>query len=124
MEFGVAERGGDRRGWALIFDISTAIVNVSSTDVQALAAMSARDLDKSAIGPVVIIASRDSMFGLGRMFQTYSDISGRTNVGVVRSKEDAQRWLTETETSIQSHNLNQTAPSTSGPTGGPHPPRR
>jgi hypothetical protein len=93
MEFAAAERVGEHRNWALIFDASGAVVNVSSADVQRLAQIAAQGSNTAPVGPVVIIASDAAMFGLSRMYQTYSDISGRTNVEVVRSKEEAQRWL-------------------------------
>jgi hypothetical protein len=95
MEFAVTERAGERRSWALIFDTSRGTVNVSSTDVRSLAAFSSGDLKNSPIGPVVIIASELALYGLSRMYQTYSEMSGRTNVGVVKSKQEAQRWLAE-----------------------------
>jgi hypothetical protein len=93
MAFAAAQRVGERRAWALIFDISGAIVNLSSADVQEAAEFSAQ----SPIGPVAIIASENAVFGLARMFQTYSDISGRDNVGVFRTFDEAQSWLSNEE---------------------------
>jgi hypothetical protein len=70
-------------------------VNVTSTEVQKLAALAAQGVKGSPIGPVVIIASTPATFGLSRMYQSYADIAGRRNVGVVRSLEEAQAWLAE-----------------------------
>jgi hypothetical protein len=93
LQFAAAERSGERRGWALIFDTSQAVVNVTAADIQNLAALAADDSSRSPIGPLLIIASTPAMFGLSRMYQSYASIAGRTNVRVCRSMEEAQRWL-------------------------------
>ncbi len=93
LEFAAAQRGGERRAWALIFDASRAVLNVTAADVQNLAALAADHLTRSPIGPVLIIASTPATFGLSRMFQSYSSIAGRTNVRVFRSMDEAQDWL-------------------------------
>jgi hypothetical protein len=93
LEFASVERSGEHRAWALIFDASEGIVNVTTADVQRLAGLATQDGKGPPIGPVVIIASTPATFGLSRMFQSYSHIAGRKNVGVVRSMEEAQSWL-------------------------------
>jgi hypothetical protein len=93
LAFAAAERSGERRAWPLIFDTSQAVLNVTAADVQNLAALAAEDLTRSPLGPVLIIASMPAIFGLSRMFQSYSSIAGRTNVRVFRSMDEAQDWL-------------------------------
>lgn len=86
-------RVAETRTWPVLFDVTEATVNFSSDDVRKLADHTGQESRKSPFGPVAIIASDDERFGLGRMFQTYSGFMGRSNVGVFRTREAAQKWL-------------------------------
>jgi hypothetical protein len=93
MAFVAAARAGEQRSWAFIFDTSGAVIDLSSADVQSVAEFTAAEFQKSPIGPVALIASDVAIFGISRMFQAYSSASGRPNVGVFRTLEEAQSWL-------------------------------
>jgi len=89
----MAHRGGPHRTDTMIFDISGGTVRVTPEEVRKLAYLAAQELGTTPIGPVVIIAPEPAGFGFGRMYQSYASAAGRENVGVVRSMEEAQRWL-------------------------------
>ena len=93
MAFVAAARAGEHRSWAFIFDTSGAVIDLSAADVQSVADFAADEFQKSPIGPVALIASDSAIFGIGRMYQSYSSASGRPNVGVFKTLEEAQRWL-------------------------------
>jgi hypothetical protein len=93
MAFVKASRIGERRSWAFILDTSGAAVAASSADLQNIADFAAEEFKKSAIGPVAFVSSDPGTFGMGRVYQAYSSASGRSNVGVFKTLDDAQRWL-------------------------------
>jgi hypothetical protein len=95
MAFVAAARAGECRNWAFLFDFDTSGVGIdlSSAEVQSVANFAAAEFQKSPIGPVAFIASDIAAFGMSRMYQAYSSASGRTNVGVFKTLEEAQRWL-------------------------------
>jgi hypothetical protein len=97
MAFVAAARAGEQRSWAFIFDTTGAVIDLSSTEVQSVADFAAAEFQKSPIGPVALIATDPAVFGIGRMYQAYSSASGRTNVGVFKTLDDAQRWLSRTK---------------------------
>jgi hypothetical protein len=88
-----AFRGRDTRLTPILFDLAGATISVSAAEVAALAQMMALEMKKAPMGPVALIADRDEVFGLGRMFQSYSVASGRPDVGVFRDLTAAERWL-------------------------------
>lgn len=94
IDFGRTHRSGERRTWALIFDATGAVVNVTSADVRSLAALAAAK-DQALTGPLAIVASHSGSFGLSRMYQAYSELNGRTNVGVFRSMGHAREWIAQ-----------------------------
>jgi len=98
MAFVAAARAGECRSWAFIFnfDPSGAVIDLSSAEVQSVANYAAAEFQKSPIGPVAFITSDVATFGMSRMYQAYSSASGRTNVGVFKTADEAQRWLSQT----------------------------
>jgi hypothetical protein len=93
MAYVKASRVGERRSWAYILDTSGATVMASTADLQSIADFAAEEFKKSGIGPVALVSSDPETFGMGRMYQAYSSASGRSNVGVFKTLDDAQRWL-------------------------------
>jgi hypothetical protein len=80
-----------------IFDTTGAVIDLSSAEVQSVADFAAAEFRKSPIGPVALIATDLAVFGISRMYQAYSSASGRTNVGVFKTLDEAQRWLSRTK---------------------------
>jgi hypothetical protein len=93
MAYMKAQRIGERRSWAFILDTSGATVSASSADLQNIASFAAEEFKKSGIGPVAFVTSDPATFGMGKVYQAYSSASGRRNVGVFRTLDEAQRWL-------------------------------
>jgi hypothetical protein len=92
--FSRAYRSGERRSWAMIFDATGAVIRVASADMRDLAAFAAAK-PQGLTGPVAIVAPTSGTFGLSRMYQTFSELNGRTNVGVFRSLEKAREWIAQ-----------------------------
>ena len=86
-------RGSETRLTPILFDLTSATIKVSAAEVAALAQMMALEMKKAPIGPVALIATDAEVFGLGRMFQSYSTASGRPHVGVFRDLSAAEQWL-------------------------------
>ena len=86
-------RGGDTRLTPILFDLTEAAVNVSAADVASLAGMMALEMKKAPLGPVALIATSDEVFGLARMYKSYSSATGRPHVGVFRDLSAAEKWL-------------------------------
>ena len=93
MDFIVASRSGYLRNTAFVFDISGATITLSGDELRQLAAYAASQDRTSPMGPVAFISSDPGAFGAGRMYQSYSIAEGRKNVGVFRTMDDAQAWL-------------------------------
>jgi hypothetical protein len=93
LNVAVEHRTGDRRAWAVIYDMSDALVDLSSDDVRRAADRVSSDDRTAPIGPAAIVAPSPETFGLGRMFQSYSVLLGRKNVGVFHAIADARAWL-------------------------------
>jgi hypothetical protein len=90
----VAEyRGGERRTWAFLYDLSWAVLSFSADEVRQLADYVTREAGKSPVGPTAVIATDDAVYGMSRMYQAYSEMAGRPHVGVFRTREEAQQWL-------------------------------
>ena len=86
-------RSGEQRRTPFILDLTEATLKLSADDVYMLAEKMAGEMKRSPIGPVAVIATADEVFGIGRMYQAYSDIAGRPQVGVFRDIAAAERWL-------------------------------
>ena len=93
MKFIGENRAGEKRHYAFLFDVSAATVTLSGDEMHQLAAYAAAEARKGPIGPLAFISTNPAVFGMGRMFQSYSDAEGRRNVGVFRTLDDAQAWL-------------------------------
>jgi hypothetical protein len=86
-------RSGDARLKPIFFDLTEATVGASDVDVASLAGMTALELKKGPMGPLGLIATSDEVFGMARMYQSYSLALGRRDVGVFRDLSAAERWL-------------------------------
>jgi hypothetical protein len=93
----VTHRFGENRLWPFVLDLSRATMNLSSEEIRSLAQTVGAASRTSPVGPVAIVASEELVFGLGRMFQTYSDLQGRSHVGVFRSRDEARSWLSSVD---------------------------
>jgi hypothetical protein len=93
MDFITNQRAGERRSWAFIIDTSHSSLELPSEELWKVADFAGAEFAKSPMGPVAIIASEPAQYGLSRMYQSYSEITGRKNVGVFRTLDEAQRWL-------------------------------
>jgi hypothetical protein len=91
MDFIVAQRSGDQRGYA--FDVSAATTRLSGDEMGQLAAYAAGEARKSPMGPVALISTDPYAYGICRMYQSYSAAEGRKSVGVFHTMEEAQTWL-------------------------------
>ena len=88
-----SHRGGANRLTPILFDLTEASLHVSAADVASLAETTALEMRRAPLGPVALIATNDELFGLGRMYQSHSAASGRSQVGVFRDQGAAERWL-------------------------------
>lgn len=86
-------RGSDTRLMPILFDLADATISVSGAEVASLAEMMALEMKKAPLGPLALIAASDEVFGMARMYQSYSTASGRPHVGVFRDLGAAERWL-------------------------------
>ena len=86
-------RAGERRLQPILLDLSEATLSFSADDVAALAEERARENKRSPLGPLAVAATADEVYGLGRMFKSYSDANSRPYVGVFRDKLTAEDWL-------------------------------
>ena len=93
--FITTSRRGDQREDAFLFDITAASLSLSGEEMRQLAVFAAEEARKSPMGPVAFISAAAGAFGLSRVYQAYSAVEGRRNVGVFRTLEDAQAWLAD-----------------------------
>src|SRR5262245_4249725 len=93
MDFIVSNRSGDQRESAFLFDVTAASLTLSGDEMRQLATYAADEARKSPMGPVAFISAAAGAFGLSRVYQAYSAVEGRRNVGVFRTLADAQKWL-------------------------------
>jgi hypothetical protein len=94
-KFITASRGGDQRDYAFLFDVTAASLSLSGEEMRQLANFAAEEARKSPMGPVALISAAAGAFGLSRVYQAYSAVEGRRNVGVFRTLEDARAWLAD-----------------------------
>lgn len=90
-------RAGERRSMPILLDLTEATLTFSPADVASLAENRAAENKRSSLGPLALVATTDEPFGISRMFKSYSDVNGRTRVGVFRDAPTAQRWLQSLE---------------------------
>ena len=93
--FITANRSGDKREYAFLLDVTAASLSLSGEEMRQLAAYAAEEARKSPMGPVAFISAAAGAFGLSRVYQAYSAVEGRRNVGVFRTLEDARAWLAD-----------------------------
>lgn len=90
-----ASRSGDQREYAFLFDVSAVSLSLSGEEMRQLAVFAAEEARQSPMGPVAFISAAAGAFGLSRVYQAYSAVEGRRNVGVFRTLEDARAWLAD-----------------------------
>ena len=93
--FITTSRRGDQREYAFLFDVTAVSLSLSGEEMRQLAAFAAEEARKSPMGPVAFISAAAGAFGLSRVYQAYSAVEGRRNVGVFRTLEDARAWLAD-----------------------------
>lgn len=86
-------RSGEGRLTPFIFDVTEAVLDFSAGETRDLAERLAGEMKSAPLGPIAVVAVSDEVFGVGRMFQSYSNIAGRPQVGVFRDRAAAERWL-------------------------------
>ncbi|HSQ85074.1 MAG TPA: hypothetical protein VLM43_10140 [Desulfobacterales bacterium] len=71
-------------------------VQLTSEEVIKIATFGPRTEGKREIGKTALVAHKDILFGLSRMFETHSDmVNSPYPVMVFRSIEQAYKWLVE-----------------------------
>jgi hypothetical protein len=95
----VIERFGDsERAKNLIYSIgdftNSATINIRTENVKKIGATARDLLDRNSSLLFVVVAPSDLAFGLGRMWEAYSDVSG-DNVHIFRERAKADHWLNE-----------------------------
>jgi hypothetical protein len=94
QEFVRTVRTGPQREWRLLFDLTAATIGLSSGQVHSLAAQVGGTLQRE--GPrasVAIIAPTDELYGMMRMYQILCENQGITEIGVFRSRAEAEASL-------------------------------
>jgi len=86
-------RSSGTRLTPILIDVTDATVSVSAAEVASLAGTVASEMKNAPLGPVALIATSDEVFGMARMYQSYSTASGRPQVGVFRDLSAAELWL-------------------------------
>lgn len=81
----------------VIWDLTdTTEVQFASEEVEKIATFEPRINGKRALGKTAIVAQKDILFGLSRMFESHSNIANSPYpVMVFRSIELAYKWLDE-----------------------------
>jgi len=76
--------------------IDTTEVQVASEEVETIAKFGPRYEGKRALGKTAIVAQKDILFGLSRMFEIHSNIKEAPYpIMVFRSMGEAHQWLDE-----------------------------
>ena len=76
--------------------IDTTEVQVTSEEVETIAKFGPRYEGKRALGKTAIVAQKDILFGLSRMFEIHSNIKEAPYpIMVFRSMGEAHQWLDE-----------------------------
>ena len=81
----------------VIWDMTdTTEVQFTSEEVIKIATFGPRTEGKRELGKTALVAQKDILFGLSRMFETHSDmVNSPYPVMVFRSMEQAYKWLVE-----------------------------
>jgi hypothetical protein len=89
-------RAGEQREWALLFDATSATTDISGGQVRALAMVVGSALRREGTrAPVAIVAANDALFGVMRMYQTLCEEEGFSDIGVFRTRGEAEKWLAQ-----------------------------
>jgi hypothetical protein len=84
--------------WSPGLDVLLDFRGVTDFDLSASQAQHAAELftaEGAVIGDgrVAIVADRDLVYGMGRMWQAFSEASSPTEVGIFRTLAEAESWL-------------------------------
>ena len=80
-------------GYPEIFDASDASTNLTSAQIQQIADRVTSMMKADRFGPTAIIANKDSLFGMARMLETFSELEGGPLFGVFRTLDEGMKWL-------------------------------
>ena len=96
--FITTHRVGDRLRWPLLFDASATTTDIEADEVEQLAqaAFRANEERGETRAPLALIAPEDpAAYRLMCRYQTLCEEKGIGATKVFRSREDAERWLTD-----------------------------
>jgi hypothetical protein len=89
-------RTGDHRDWPLLFDAALATTHITAGQVRSLAvAVGSTVRLEGTRAPVAIVAGHDDVFGVMRMYQTLCEGEGFNDIGVFRTRDEAETWLAQ-----------------------------
>ena len=87
-------RTGDRRGWPLVFDATSATSSITAGQVQVFAYEVGSSVKREGLrAPVAIVAPADALFGVMRMYQILCESRGIDVIYVFRTRGEADAWL-------------------------------
>jgi len=70
-------------------------INMSSDQMEVIAKLAAPLSERRTGGKTAVVFSRDSDFGLGRMFEMFSDAEGyKADMKIFREIDEARAWIT------------------------------
>ena len=78
-----------------LWDLSAADMSgIAIRELERLARLAERTTRGKVIRKTAVVSPKDAEYGLGRVYQAYTDIAGhRAAVGVFRTREEAEGWL-------------------------------
>jgi hypothetical protein len=69
--------------------------NLSSDDVQLISLKFTQFNDKLKYSKIALVMTKDSAFGIARMWENFTEITASFKTNVFRSIEDAFKWIEE-----------------------------
>jgi hypothetical protein len=96
QEFRDSVRNGPYRDWPLLFDATAASTDISAEQVSLLASEAGSAFRaEGSRSPAALVATNTVLFGMMRMYQTLCEERGFDGIGVFRTREDAEIWLSQ-----------------------------
>ena len=86
-------------GYAALIDCGDADTGLTTDEIRSLVELRRRLMGEQPIGPTAIVAQRDVLFGMLRMYQILTDDA--VSLHVTRTLDDAERWLAATDTVLR-----------------------
>ena len=88
-------RTGERGEWGLLLDATLATTDITADQARALAMTVGSALRREGRrAAVAIVAAHNALFGVMRMYQTLCEGEGFARIGVFRTRDEAEAWLT------------------------------